>query len=127
NALSRAHPDASGLRPSESLIAPSAPAMRSLPAPTRQLVAAARAADVPAALSHDAGRYLCNYLCWRASEQAARSEGPCIVAFVHVPEVLVASNLRKRTVKRPLTLDHLVQAAEAIVLAALAPARTRRS
>jgi len=126
NALSCVHPDAAGLRPSTSVIAAGAPAARALPAPARHLVAAARAAGVPAALSHDAGRYLCNYLCWRASEHAERPEGPRLVAFVHVPSVASENTLRRHKAKRPLTLDHLVRAGEAIVLAALAAARTRR-
>jgi pyroglutamyl-peptidase len=34
-----------------------------MPAPARHLSAAASEARVPAALSRDAGHYLCNYLC----------------------------------------------------------------
>ena len=48
------------------------------------------ATGVPVALSRDAGRYLCNYLCWRAAE-AARAGAPRLVAFVHVPAVRRAS------------------------------------
>src|SRR4029077_19343260 len=36
----------------------------------RHLLAAARSVKAPVTLSRDAGRYLCNYLCWRASEAA---------------------------------------------------------
>ena len=36
-------------------------------------------------LSRDAGRYLCNYLCWRAAEAAVKPGGPRLAAFVHVP------------------------------------------
>ena len=53
----------------------------------RGCLAAARAARVPAVLSRDAGRYLCNYLCWRAAEATRRKGGPRLAAFVHVPKV----------------------------------------
>jgi len=50
--------------------------------PARRLLAAAREAQVPAVLSRDAGRYLCNYLCWRSVESGVK-----LAAFVHVPKV----------------------------------------
>ncbi|MDO8875307.1 MAG: pyroglutamyl-peptidase I [Pseudolabrys sp.] len=76
-------PDASGAVLRRSVIAPGAPLDRMMPAPQRRLLAAARNAGVPVRLSRDAGRYLCNYLCWRASEVG----GPKLAAFVHVPLV----------------------------------------
>src|SRR5262249_56377603 len=80
---------------------------------------AARAPGVPAALSHDAGSYLCNYLCGRAAG-AGRGGGPRLIAFIHVPQVRRAQ-VRSRW--PALTLDDLMQAGEAIVRAALAAAR----
>ncbi|MGZ3328864.1 MAG: pyroglutamyl-peptidase I family protein, partial [Xanthobacteraceae bacterium] len=80
---------------------------------------AARATGVPVALSRDAGRYLCNYLCWRAAE-AAGGGAPRLVAFVHVPAVHRAHSGARRT---SLTLDDLTQAGEAIVRAAVLAAR----
>src|SRR4051794_20335090 len=61
NALSRMHADASGRKPVLDLIVPGAPATLTLQAPLQRLVAAARASGMPARLSRDAGRYLCNY------------------------------------------------------------------
>ncbi len=118
NALTRLMPDASGQFPVAATIVPGAPAAVPLRAPARRLLLAAQATGVPAALSRDAGQYLCNYLCWRAAE-AARAGAPRLVAFVHVPAV-------RRTQVRPrrlLTLDDLTRAGEAIVRAALAAAR----
>jgi pyroglutamyl-peptidase len=80
-------PDASGQVLPRGVIAPHAPSSLTMRAPTRRLLAAAGGARVPATLSRDAGRYLCNYLCWRASEAAARADGPRLAAFVHVPPV----------------------------------------
>lgn len=79
-------PDAGGTALSRHAIAAAEPAALALPAPARQLLAAARATDLPAALSRDAGRYLCNYLCWRAAE-AVSENGPRLAAFIHVPPV----------------------------------------
>jgi pyroglutamyl-peptidase len=107
-----------------------------LRAPAQKLVMAARAAGVPADLSRDAGRYLCNYVCWRAAE-ATGPGAPRLVAFIHVPRVLEPN--RRRVPARPslhsrrpkagprcqslVTLDDLIEAGEAIVRAALATLR----
>lgn len=91
-----------------------------LPAPTRQLLKAARAARLPAALSRDAGRYLCNYLCWRASESVARHEMR-LAAFIHVP--LVRRNPRPRRLARKPALDDLVRAGELLLMALAAAVR----
>jgi pyroglutamyl-peptidase len=94
-------------------IRPGGPAAQRLPMPAAQLLAAARSARVPAYLSRDAGRYLCNYLCWHAAEAVARAEGPRLAAFVHVPP---------RTPGR-LTAADLARAGEAILMAVAAAAR----
>jgi pyroglutamyl-peptidase len=133
NAISRAVADASGELPAASLIAPGAHATLALRVPAQRLLAAVRAAGMPAALSSDAGSYLCNYLCWRAGEAALRDGGPRLTAFVHVPNVHAASvrvptsrrRLRPRTLP-PFRLDDLVRASEAIMRAALAAMPTRR-
>jgi len=87
--------------------------------PAQRFLTAARATGVRVALSRDAGRYLCNYLCWRAAE-AAGIGAPSLVAFVHVPAVRRASSQSPRDL---LTLDELIEAGEAIVRAAVAAAR----
>jgi len=70
NAVTRMVPDVSGRIPLAATILPGAPTTVSLRTPAQRLLSAARATGVPIALSRDAGRYLCNYLCWRASESA---------------------------------------------------------
>ena len=121
NAFSRVVPDAAGRRPRAGTIAPGAAASLPLRLPAQRLVKAAQSTGVKAALSRDAGRYLCNYLCWRAAEAAARQNGPKVAAFVHVPKVRAA-----RSPRAPLTFDQLLRASEAIVRAAIAGARTPR-
>jgi pyroglutamyl-peptidase len=119
NAVTRVLADADGQIRTAANIAPGAPGTLSLRAPTHRLLRAALASGVPAALSHDAGCYICNYLCWRATE-AAGAGALRLAAFIHVPTV------RRAPVQRPLaalTLDDLARAGEAIVRTALAAAR----
>ena len=79
-------PDASGKILRHGTIEPDGPSSRAMPIPAQRLLAAARAARSKAVLSRDAGRYLCNYLCWRARE-AVNPDSPRLAAFVHVPPV----------------------------------------
>src|SRR5262249_31143743 len=78
-------PDADGRRPPASVIAAGAPGTLPLRAPVQRLVAAAQSAGVPAVPSNNAGRYLCNYLCWRASEGAPGAAAPAVGALVPLP------------------------------------------
>jgi pyroglutamyl-peptidase len=133
NALTGMVPDASGHVPAASMIAPDGRAALSLRTPALRLVAAARAAGISAAVSGDAGSYLCNYLCWRAGEAAGRDGVPRLTAFVHVPKVRAtggnvpsARRLHRPRSLPPLTFDDLVHAGEAIMRAALAASRTGR-
>jgi pyroglutamyl-peptidase len=119
NAVTRMLPDVSGRTPLAATILPGGPPTVPLRSPAQRLLSAARATGVPVALSRDAGRYLCNYLCWRAAE-AAGIGAPGLVAFVHVPEVRRASSQSRRDL---LTLDHLIDAGEAILRAAVAAGR----
>lgn len=69
-------PDVAGATPHGRAIAPDLP-HQPMPAPARHLHDAARSAGVPAALSRDAGNYLCNYLAWQATLAASgRSMAP---------------------------------------------------
>jgi len=111
-------PDASGKAMRRGVIAPDAPSSLTMPIPAQALLAAARHARVPAVLSRDAGRYLCNYLCWRA-RAAVRSEGPRLAAFVHVPPV-ARTPRPTRPGKRRWTQHDLARAGENVLLAMIA-------
>jgi pyroglutamyl-peptidase len=87
---------------------------------TGKLVSAARSRGVFAYLSRDAGRYVCNYLCWRAIEH-----GPKLAAFVHVPKLPTKIPVGRKRRRRP-NLDDLVRGGEAILLALVAAAHKRR-
>jgi pyroglutamyl-peptidase len=114
-------PDAGGAVLKRHAIEPRGPAAIALPAPTRDLLAAARAARVPVTLSRDAGRYLCNYLCWRAAEAAAKPRGPAVAAFVHVPPI--GSKMRPRPGRPRLSADDLVRAGTRLIMVIAAALR----
>lgn len=113
-------PDASGQTLRRNLIARGDPSTLLLPAQARHLFAAAQTARVPIMFSRDAGRYLCNYLCWRAAEAAARN-GPRLAAFVHVP--LISRTARRPSKRRLLTLDELSRAGGRFLVAIATAAR----
>ena len=94
NALSPL-PDAAGVTAQAQVIAPGRSPAIALPTPARALLAAARRARVPTAISDDAGDYLCNYLCWRATLAALRPGAPRLAAFIHVPEGIKAADLAR--------------------------------
>ena len=113
-------PDVSGQTLQRTAIAKGGPSVLALSTKARHLLAAARAANLPATLSRDAGRYLCNYLCWRVAETAAR-DGLRLTAFIHVPPVpRVARHPGRR---RALTPDDLLRAGALFLLAIAAAAR----
>jgi len=107
NAVSLLFPDASGQRPPRGAIALHGPASRAGNAPFARLAGAAR---TNVRLSRDAGRYLCNYVYWRALE-AVRGGRP-LVQFVHIPPTGGKSTLAK-----------LIPTAEALLIALVAASR----
>lgn len=109
NTLGRVR-DVSGTAPKAHSILPGANHTK-MASPAGRLVRAARRAGAPAIASRDAGRYLCNYLCWRATETADRN-GIRPAAFIHVPPV---SRKTLRLKCRILTPVRLERAARAIL------------
>jgi pyroglutamyl-peptidase len=121
NAVSTLLPDVTGGLSAGRMIARGAPGERLFVPWCRGLPRALRTARVPAYLSRDAGRYVCNYLCWRAIEQTG-PEGP-LLAFVHVPKIVHGPHRRRS--RRALTADDLVRAGAVLLLAVTAEARRR--
>ena len=113
-------PDVSGQSLRRHTIVKGGPSAMALPARARHLFAVSRAARIPLVVSRDAGRYLCNYLCWRAAEAAAR-DGPRIASFVHVPPV--ARFARRPGQQRRLTFDDLSRAGSRFLVAVVMAAR----
>jgi pyroglutamyl-peptidase len=88
--------------------------------PAAKLALASRKARVQAVTSRDAGRYLCNYLCWRAIEAA----GPSLAVFVHVPKLRHGS--RRRGKRQSWRMADVVRGGEAILLSLVAATRQQR-
>jgi pyroglutamyl-peptidase len=126
NALSSLTCDAEGQLSFGTSIVAGGPAALAFPPFTKKLVLAARAARVPARLSRDAGNYLCNYLCWRAIEAAAKPCGPQVVAFIHIPNVGRRALPRRAQRRCPLQMEELVRGGTAMLLTVIATARVRR-
>jgi pyroglutamyl-peptidase len=122
NALSVILPDAGGHQPQARAIVRGMPPARTGQSPFARLLHAARVSRTPCRLSRDAGRYLCNYAYWRALDRAGEA-GP-LVQFVHIPLVRRDGVPRARLKHRRPSLDQLVRAGEAILIA-LAAARRR--
>ena len=116
--------DAEGKLPPGGRILHGGPDALAFGAPAQKLALSACDAGAPAVTSLSAGRYLCNYLCWRAIEAAARPDGPRLTAFVHVPNIATGETL-KRYPRRAWRMADLLRGSEAILLAALAETRRR--
>ena len=121
NALSVLFPDARGHRPQHGTIKLDGPAALRGNAPFAQLLGAARTRTRASRMSRDAGRYLCNYLYWRALEHL-RQNGP-LTQFIHIPPVSNKARQRSRGKQTALSLAQLVNGAEAILIALMAASR----
>lgn len=125
NAITRLWPDDSGARATRrGEIVSAGASARSFGPHTLPLLRAAQASGAWAVSSRDAGRYLCNYLSWRAIECTERSGGPRLAAFIHVPLVPRDASY-ERSKKRHVTFEQMVDAGEAILMEMIS--ETRRS
>ena len=78
-------PDAVRRRPLERLLQNGGPASVPCAASPAPLLHALRQTGVPAKLSRDAGRYVCNALAYRAYQWAAAGHRRRLAVFVHIP------------------------------------------
>lgn len=123
NAITTIWPDAAGTRIRLGKIAPGAAEALTFGPHTARLLRAALQTDVAAKSSRDAGRYLCNYVCWRAIEARAASAHPPLAAFIHVPLVPRGTVSRRKGGRPRVSFEQLVDAGEAILLEMLRSAR----
>ena len=90
---------------------------------TAKLLRAARATNIDARASRDAGAYLCNYLSWRAIESVGTSDDLHLAAFVHIPLLARGGTAMRKGAPR-ITLEELVDAGEAMLLEMVRQARS---
>ncbi len=121
NAVSVLLPDASGYCPQRGVIVLGGQAALRGAAPFADLLGALRRIQIPARVSRDAGRYLCNYAYWRALERARG--GRPLIQFVHIPPISSKPRPRRRNGVRRPSLATLVGAAEALLIALVAASR----
>jgi pyroglutamyl-peptidase len=126
NARSILFPDVRGYRPARGVIALGEQAALRGTAPFARLVAAARASRMPARLSRDAGRYVCNYSYWRALALAGRGNH-LLVQFIHIPRVRFESHPKRKQKYRTTTFHNALAAAENLLIALIAARRQQRN
>jgi pyroglutamyl-peptidase len=123
NAASVLHPDALREKLGRRALIQDAPRELLVRAPVRKLIAAARTAGVPARLSRDAGRYICNAGFFACLDIARRRERPRYIALVHIPHPRLRFPTRSRRRRPNPTKRALERAGEAILRALLAEGR----
>ncbi len=122
NAASLIHPDAMRSVPLSRKLYPKAPAELFVRPEARRLIAAARRGGVPARLSRDAGRYVCNASLFACLDKTRRKRRP-LVTFIHIPWPRTR-NARPRNDKQP-SAAALFRAGEAILRALVAETRRK--
>lgn len=125
NTVTALWPDAARRRGAQACLAPGAADSLPFGGHTHQLLRAARQSGARTEQSRDAGRYLCNYLSWRAIEATQASSGPALAAFIHVPLVERAPAQHRPSSARRVDFEQLVDAGEAIMLAMIRLTRQR--
>ncbi len=125
NTITTLWPDADHTRVGSSQIAPNAATSRRFGPHTTLLLRAAQGSGAWVESSRDAGRYLCNYLCWKAIEATDRNDGPQLATFIHVPLVSRDGVGRLRSARRHVAFEELVDAGEAILMTMVKLARQR--
>jgi pyroglutamyl-peptidase len=78
-------PDNDGAQPLDAAVVPGGPAAYLSTLPVRALVAALRAAELPAQLSMSAGTFVCNHVFYGLMHHAAGRTRPLPCGFLHVP------------------------------------------
>lgn len=110
-------PDNAGQQPVDVPVVPGAPAAYWSGLPIKRMVAAVRAAGVPASVSQTAGTFVCNHVFYAGAHWAATRQPGLRVGFMHLPLLL------SQAVAQPgftgMALDTQVQAVRAALNAAM--------
>jgi len=125
NVVSALVPDAAGERLPSIRVELGGPGARLFGAPAARLALAAHKSRVKARVSRDAGRYLCNYLCWRMIETMSCRGAPKFAVFVHVPKLQSGVRPAAFETRKPWRMLDLLRGGEAILLASVVETRRR--
>ena len=85
NRISARIPDNGGDQPQNEPVVPGGPEILYSTLPVEEMTDAILSAGIPARLSEDAGRFVCNALLYSALYRLEMSDDPVPAAFVHVP------------------------------------------
>lgn len=107
-------PDNGGHQPCDDPIAPDGPDAYFTTLPARELMRAAWAADVPAALSLSAGAYLCNVAFYTALHTCVIHGLPTRCGFIHLP-ALPSPALEERTPRPTMGISTITDGLRAIL------------
>ena len=111
-------PDNAGQQPVDVPVVAQGPAAYWASLPIKRMVAAVRAAGVPASVSQTAGTFVCNHVFYAGAHWAATRQPGLRVGFIHLP-LLPAQAVHKPGFSG-MALDAQVQAVRAALQAALA-------
>ena len=112
NEIAARIPDNAGDLPQNEPVVPGGPEVLYSTLPVEDMTEAIKAAGVPAQLSEDAGRYVCNALLYAALYGMENSDDPVPAAFIHVPATPELAGERDMPV---LTMEQIVTALEAAI------------
>ncbi|KAB2846910.1 MAG: pyroglutamyl-peptidase I [Hyphomicrobiaceae bacterium] len=107
-------PDALGGLPGTARLAADGPAKRRSTFPARQILARLHELQLPASISRDAGRYLCNATLYRSLELAATARRRRLTGFIHIPTSFADASGSASSLHR-LTFQNAVAGGLAIV------------
>jgi len=114
--------DNDGGRPVDSPVVPGGPAAYLATLPVRAVVAALRAAELPAQLSMSAGTFVCNHVFYGLMHYIATHRHPSAGGFLHVP----ALQRQRSAESASMALEDIVRGIEIVLEAAAKQGRHAR-
>lgn len=115
NSISALFPDASGGRAVQHAIDPAGLSILRTRAPVERLRRIGLRHGIDTRLSRNAGRYVCNYVYWRALAAAKKLRPPPLALFVHIPLIDTAKRPRGKAKPR-ISMPELVRFCEALLV-----------
>ena len=125
NVASSVYPDAAGKTLKQHTLVSGAPHILPVRGPRHRLLHAALNTGTNSRLSVSAGRYICNAAFFVSLDMARQGNRPQFVSFVHIPWPRGRARRQAARRDRRPTMQMLVHAGEAILLALISGLRTK--